>query len=102
MGQKSRLLAFHLGTFFVDTFVEVYAHFFLFVCPACRNCLASVCSSSQCNLEPADAHIFDLQCYCGWAGELPGFAALRHWVQCGKYLDLRGAPDCSIVLDKAT
>jgi hypothetical protein len=85
----------------VGTFVEVCAHFFLFLCPECRNYLASVCSSSQCNLEPADAHIFGLHCYCGWAGELPGFAALRHWVECGKYVDLRNVAECSAVLDKA-
>ena len=72
----------------METSPGLYAHFFLFVCPSCRNYLASVCSSSQCNLEPADAHIFALRCYCGWAEELPGFAALRHWVECGKYVDL--------------
>ena len=60
---------------------EIYAHFFLFMCQMCGGYLALVCSSSQINLEPADNHIFDVHCHCGWAGELVGFAALRHWVE---------------------
>ena len=79
---------------------EVYAHFFLFTCSACRGHLASVCSSSQRNLEPAEGHIFSLHCHCGWIGELAGFMALRHWVELGEHIDLNGMPDCSIVLDK--
>jgi hypothetical protein len=84
----------------METSPSLYAHFFLFVCPSCHNYLASVGSSSQCNLEPADAYIFGLRCYCGWADEMPGFTALRHWVECGKYVDLGNVADCSIVLDK--
>ena len=80
---------------------EIYAHFFLFRCEMCGDYLASVCSSSQSNLEPADAHIFNLQCHCGWSGELAGFAALRHWVDLGEYMDLAGAPHCSAGLAEA-
>ena len=86
---------------FLETLAALYAHFFLLVCPACRNYLESVCSSAQRNVEPADAHIFGLHCYCGWAGELAGFSALRHWVECGAYMDLRNVADCSVVLDRA-
>jgi hypothetical protein len=77
---------------------EVYAHFFLFGCPACGSFLASVCSSSQRNLEPADGHVFGLGCHCGWHGEKHGFVALRHWVELGEHLNLRGVPDSSILL----
>ena len=73
---------------------EIYAHFFLFRCSACHGYLAAVCSSSQSNLEPADSHILDLRCQCGWTGELPGFAAMRHWVELGAYVDLAGVPRC--------
>ena len=81
---------------FLGTFAAPYVHFFLFICPACRNCLASVCSSLQGNLEPADAHIFSLQCHCGWAGKSPGFVALRHWVEMGEYINLAGIQHCSL------
>ena len=77
---------------------EVYAHFFLFVCPLCGNFLGSVCSSAQRNLEPADSHVFSLACHCGWTGEKSGFAALRHWVELGEHLNLKGVPDSSILL----
>jgi hypothetical protein len=80
---------------------EIYAHFFLFTCVACDGYLASVCSSWQRNLEPADGHLFSLQCHCGWTGELVGFAARRHWVELGEHIDLRGMPDCSIALGEA-
>ena len=72
-----------------------YAHFFLFKCLTCQGYLATVCSSSQGNLEPTDGHSFNLQCRCGWAGNLLGAAALRHWVELGQYIDLTGVPDCS-------
>jgi hypothetical protein len=32
---------------------------------------------------------------------LAGFAALRHWVELGEYVDLAGAPHCSAVLAEA-
>jgi hypothetical protein len=80
----------------VETFAGLYVHFFLFVCPACRNCLASVCSSLQSNLEPADAHIFNLKCYCGWTGQALGLTAVRHWVEMGEYIDLAGIEHCSL------
>jgi hypothetical protein len=80
---------------------ETYAHFFLFTCPTCRGYLASVCASSQSNLEIADAHVFSLGCQCGWTGELAGFTALRHWVELGAYIDLKGVPHCSIFLGEA-
>ncbi len=79
---------------FVGAVAEMYAHFFLFVCPACRNCLASVCSSFLGNLEPADAHIFSLECCCGWTGQTAGFTALRHWVEMGEYIDLTRVQHC--------
>jgi hypothetical protein len=63
--------------------------------------LASVCSSQQRNLEPADGHTFDLRCACGWSGEMLGWMASRHWVDLGEYLDLSGVPDCSLALDRA-
>jgi len=80
---------------------EIYAHFFLFRRETCGGYLASVCSSSQSNLEPADAHILNLHCHCGWTGELAGFAALRHWVELGEYMNLAGAPHCSAFLAEA-
>ena len=82
----------------METSVALYAHFFLFVCPECRGYLASVCAGAQSNLEVSDAHVFNLHCGCGWTGQLAGFAALRHWVELGKYLDLTGVPHCSISL----
>ncbi len=80
---------------------EIYAHFFLFRCETCGGFLASVCSSSRSNLEPADAHIFNLHCHCGWTAELAGFAALRHWVEMGEHIDLAGVPRCCAFLEEA-
>jgi len=80
---------------------EIYAHFFLFRCETCGGFLASVCSSSQRNLEPADAHIFNLHCHCGWMGELAGISALRHWVEMGEHIDLAGVPHCCVFLEEA-
>ncbi len=100
-GHLDRSRAYFLQSLdiFVGAAAEMYAHFFLFVCPACRNCLASVCSSLLGNLEPADAHIFSLQCCCGWTGQTAGFTALRHWVEMGEYINLNGIQHC--VLDYA-
>jgi hypothetical protein len=77
---------------------ETYAHFFLFKCSACHGYLASVCSSSQSNLEPTDSHVFNLRCQCGWTGEL---AALRYWVELGEHIDLAGVPHCCAFLEEA-
>jgi len=52
-------------------------------------------------LEPADAHIFNLHCHCGWIAELAGFAALRHWVEMGEHIDLAGVPRCCAFLEEA-
>ena len=79
----------------------MYVHFFLFRCPGCKGFLARVCASPESNLEYADAHLFCLQCQCGWIKQLPGFAATRHWVELGEYIDLRGVAYCSIFLEQA-
>jgi hypothetical protein len=85
----------------VETSVALYAHFFLFVCPECRNYLASVCASPESSLEIADAHVFGLRCACHWTGQLAGFTALRHWVELGNYIDLTGVPHCSLFFGEA-
>src|SRR5882672_339094 len=96
----------HFGCAFTGSGVvrkEIYAHFFLFSCEACGGLLASVCSSSRSNLEPADAHIFNLHCHCGWTAELAGFAALRHWVRSEEHTsELQSHSDlvCRLLLEK--
>ena len=85
----------------VATASELYAHFFLFRCARCEGYLAAVCSSPQSNLEPADAHRFNLRCSCGWSGELLGCGAIRHWVDLGEYVDLAGVPRCSVTFSHA-
>jgi hypothetical protein len=62
--------------------IAEYAHVFLFRCDACHSALTSVCFESEGNLETADEQVFRSACDCGWAGELTGFVAVRHWVHC--------------------
>ena len=58
-----------------------FAHVFLFRCPECHGAITSLCFHSESNLEMADEEVFRPACDCGWAGELSGFMAVRHWVQ---------------------
>lgn len=60
---------------------EQYAHILLFACPVCERPLAATCVSTRSNLEIAASEWYAPRCYCGWAGELAGVAAIKHWVE---------------------
>jgi len=79
----------------------VYAHVFLFRCPACHGALTSVSFNSEYNLETADSYVFRPQCDCGWTGELVGFMAVRHWVQEWEAVAVRDKADCSKLTEAA-
>ena len=59
---------------------EEFVHVLLFKCPVCHGPSAAFCLIQESNLETADDHVFPCHCDCGWAGELVGFLAIRHWV----------------------
>ena len=77
---------------------ESYAHVLLFACPKCATPLASACASTHKNLEVADAHWFNPRCHCGWAGEVIGVQAVRHWVESWK-TPVRVGPDVASSCD---
>ena len=61
--------------------VEQYAHVLLFSCPVCEKPLTAACVSTRSNLEIAQGEWFHPHCACGWAGDLAGVAAVKHWVE---------------------
>ena len=59
---------------------EPFVHVLLFQCPSCGDPLTAAIATGERNPEEADAHSFDMKCNCGWAGNLMGLLAKRHWV----------------------
>jgi hypothetical protein len=76
---------------------EQYAHVLLFACPQCDRPLAATCVSAKKNLEIAEAKWFTNHCHCGWAGDIAGVTAIRHWVLPwrGKAIVAGDPADCS-------
>jgi hypothetical protein len=60
---------------------EQYAHVLLFACPKCERAMVATCTSDSKSLEIAEANWYIIACVCGWAGELPGTTAVKHWVE---------------------
>ena len=71
----------HFWETFMQTVADVFSHVLLSSCPKCGNPLASVWTSTEKNLEGADAQRLDRKCGCGWSGSLVGAQALRHWIE---------------------
>jgi len=61
--------------------LDQFAHVLLFSCPACGSPLATACASTRKNLEQAEGHWFNPHCHCGWAGDVMGVTAVKHWVE---------------------
>jgi hypothetical protein len=57
-----------------------YLHVLVFACPQCSEPLTVAQLNVLRSLEGIDAEVFNLNCDCGWNGELRGFQARLHWV----------------------
>jgi hypothetical protein len=57
-----------------------YTHLLLFRCKRCTEPLAISVMTEEANLERVDGETFDVECNCGWFGNLLGVEAVRHWV----------------------
>jgi len=58
-----------------------FLHVLVFECAGCSRPISLVHLTEFRNLEPTDGEQFHLRCPCGWAGDLRGFEARRHWVE---------------------
>jgi hypothetical protein len=58
----------------------MFAHSLLFQCEACNGPIAISVTSSDRGLEAVDGAPLRVACGCGWAENLMGVSARRHWV----------------------
>ena len=59
---------------------EPFVHILLFECHECGCPVAATLMSDRKSLEDIDARAMRVMCRCGWADELAGTEARRHWV----------------------
>jgi hypothetical protein len=65
----------------MQSVTDGFSHVLLFSCPKCASPVASALTSTEKNLEGADAQRLDCKCACGWSGPLVGAQALKHWIE---------------------
>jgi hypothetical protein len=65
----------------MDRSDRAFVHVLLFECPNCARPMSTHKLNEHQSLEEADASAFPMNCQCGWAGELIGLRAQRHWVE---------------------
>jgi hypothetical protein len=69
-----------IEVFFVEDREAEYLHVLVFACPQCFKPLTLAQLNVIRSLEGIDADVFNLNCSCGWNGEMHGFQARHHWV----------------------
>jgi hypothetical protein len=65
----------------MEQLAERYTHLLLFECAQCSTAIPVAFPSESRNVEEADGRAFTVRCSCGWAGNLLGALARRHWVE---------------------
>jgi hypothetical protein len=58
-----------------------FVHVMLYKCPECGAPIATALVKEHRNVEPIDGKVIQIQCLCGWSGQLLGVTAMRHWVE---------------------
>jgi hypothetical protein len=57
-----------------------YAHLLRFQCKWCDQAIIVPVRSEAASLEKVDGYSYHVECQCGWAANLLGVEADRHWV----------------------
>jgi predicted RNA-binding Zn-ribbon protein involved in translation (DUF1610 family) len=72
-----------------------FAHILHFRCPNCGKRIKAVRANESMSREHIARLMFQPRCACGWSGQLAGFNAIQHAVECwnGQSADNSAAPD---------
>ena len=72
-----------------------FAHILHFRCPNCGKRIKAVRANESMSREHIARLIFQPSCACGWSGQLAGFNAIQHAVECwnGQSADNSAASD---------
>lgn len=62
--------------------VRKFAHILHFKCPKCGKRMKAVRANESMSREHIARLIFHPTCSCGWTGQLAGFNAIQHAVEC--------------------
>jgi hypothetical protein len=64
-----------------DNHTKSFAHVVVFKCPGSGDPVAASFLSDSKNLEEVDAHNFNVNCTCGWSGNVLGIHRVNGWVE---------------------